>query len=478
MAKAKQTALADLLDRARQFLEDLPTEGVSPRPIVQKLREAVQFLWLVWRGFSQNRCPVRAAALSYTTLLALVPLLAVVLSISKNILHDSSADLVPKLMDKMVSVVAPELEFMPMPESTAGPPAPGQAVVSRRARQEAVTEIQNFIDNIHAGTLGVVGSAFLFVVAIRLLMTIEQTFNDIWGIAHGRSIWRKVVYYWTTITLGPLLLLLAMYLTGRAEFLNVVGKLAIAPGFETFLLHMTPFGVLWIGFSLGYALMPNTQVRPSAAIAGGIFAGTLWQLNNLLSTLYVSRVVTYSKIYGALGIIPVLLVGLYFSWLIVLLEAQVSYAAQNIRSYLQQRASERIDQEGRELLACRVVLMACHNFMRGLKPPSMQEVADQLRASPQWLNRLVHRLTEGGVLSEVSGDAPGLLPARPPETITVADVLHVVRTNNGVCGETPESASTHGSVKSMLGELYAAGRASPANLPFSELVGRVDSASP
>src|ERR1043166_9541376 len=216
MSKAKQTALAGLLERARQFLEDLPMEGVSPGPVVQKLREAVQFLWLGGRGFSQNRCPVRAAALSYTTLLALVPLLAVVLSISKNILHDSSADLVPKLMDKMVSVVAPELEFMPMPESTAGPPAPGQAVVSRRARQEAVTEIQNFIDNIHAGTLGVVGSAFLFVVAIRLLMTIEQTFNDIWGIAHGRSICRKVVYYWTTITLGPLLLVLAMYLTGRA----------------------------------------------------------------------------------------------------------------------------------------------------------------------------------------------------------------------------------------------------------------------
>ena len=109
MSKAKQTALAGLLERARQFLEDLPMEGVSPGPVVQKLREAVQFLWLVWRGFSQNRCPVRAAALSYTTLLALVPLLAVVLSISKSLLHETSADLVPKLMDWLVSVVAPEL---------------------------------------------------------------------------------------------------------------------------------------------------------------------------------------------------------------------------------------------------------------------------------------------------------------------------------------------------------------------------------
>ena len=89
----------------------------------------------------------------------------------------------------------------------------------------------------------------------------------------------------------------------------------------------------------------------------------------------------------------------------------------------------------------------------------------------------MHRLTEGGVLSEVSGEAPGLLPARPPETITVADVLHVVRTHNGVCGDSTGPAGAHESIQTALGEFYAAGRASPANLAFSELVDRVDSAS-
>ncbi len=472
MSKAKQPTLAEWLERARHFLEELPVEGVSPRPLVHGLRRTVHFVWLVWRGFSVNRCPVRAAALSYTTLLALIPLLAVVLSVSKNLLHDESADLVPKLMDRLVTAVAPELEFMPVDEEDADAPTQGHVVVSSHARQEAVQRIQTFIDHINAGALGVVGSAFLIFVVIRLLTTIEQAFNDIWGVPRGRSIWRKVVYYWTTITLGPVLLLLAIYMTGRAEFLSLVGKMQLAPWFDKFVFHLVPFVVLWIGFSLGYALMPNTRVRAKAAIAGGVFGGTLWQLNNLLSTLYVSRVVTYSKIYGALGIIPVLLVGLYFSWLIVLLGAQVSYAAQNIRNYLQQRASERIDQEGRELLACRVVLMACRNFMRGLRPPSVQEIADQLSASPQWLNQLVQRLTEGGVLSEVSSDEPGLQPARPPESITVADVLHLVRTSNGASGETTERGKTHESMKDLLGKLYATVRTSPANLRFSELVER------
>jgi len=460
MAKARQTALTNCLEGVRRFVEELPVEGVSPRPILNGLRRTVQFLWLVWRGFSQNRCPVRAAALSYTTLLALIPLLAVAVSFSKSFLHDTSADVVPKLMNKAVAMIAPEL-----------------GAASPSAQHQTVEQIQSFIDNINAGTLGTLGTLFLAFVAIRLLMTIEQAFNDIWGIERGRSIWKKVVYYWTTITLGPLLLVLAIYMTGRAEFLSLVGKLQIAPWFDKLLIHLVPFVLLWIGFSMGYALMPNTTVRVKAAIAGGIFGGTLWQLNNLLSTLYVSRVVTYSKIYGALGIIPVLLVGLYFSWLIVLLGAQVSYATQNIRNYLQQRASERIDQEGRELLACRIVLMACQNFMRGENQPSIVEIADRLGASPHWLNLLTHRLSAGGVLSEVAGDEVGLQPARPPESITVADVLRVMRTGDDIGGDRAEHARGVELMKSVLTELHAAERSSHANLHFADLVRRADPAS-
>jgi membrane protein len=296
-------------------------------------------------------------------------------------------------------------------------------------------------------------------------MTIEQTFNDIWGIEIGRTIWRKVVYYWATITLGPLLLLLAIYLTGRAEFLSLVGRLNVVPGFEKFLLRLLPFVVLWGGFSLMYALMPNTHVRARAAIAGGIFGGTLWQLNNLVNTLYVSRFVTYSKIYGALGIVPMLLVGLYFSWLIVLLGAQVSYAAQNIRAYMQQRASEHIDQSGRELIACRVMLLACRNFIQKLKPPTAEDIAESIGAPPQWLNQLIHRLSASGLVSQVADEEGGLVPARPPESITVADVLLAVRRRPGTLEQPGRDE-----ISRLLQELHAAERSSPSNLRFSDLI--------
>lgn len=475
MAKQKQTAQAGWFAKARQFLDEWPVEDVSVRPVAKKLRTAVQFVVLVVQGFVGNRCPLRAAALCYTTLLALVPLLAVVFSISQGFLRESSADVVPKVLDAIIAKVAPQLEYIPT-EGTAGVPATkGRVVVSPEARQQVVENIQAFISNVNAGAVTTIGSLFLAFVAIRLLMTIELTFNDIWGVQKGRSIWRKVVYYWTSITLGSVVLVSAIAVTGTAEFSQAIGKFAFVPGFQRLLLRLAPYVILWVGFAFMYGLMPNTHVRLNAALAGGIVAGTLWQVNSLLSTMYLSRVVTYSKIYGALGILPVFLIGLYFSWLIVLFGAQVSFAVQNVKNYMQQRASEKIDQQGRELLACRMVLQVCHAFLHGQEPPSTQEIADRIHAPVQLLNQLVGRLTDGGVLRVVSDQDNGLAPARPPESITVADVLHVVRTNDGTCGDEIRPRSSE-LMEKLLTDLHASARKADANARFSDLAAQLESA--
>ena len=483
MAKQKPAALAGWsrlrnrgwLAKTRQFLEESPVEVVGARPLLQKLHTAAHFVTLVVRGFINNRCPLRAAALCYTTLLALVPLLAVVFSISKSFLQSTSADLAPKVLDAIVGKVAPQLEYVPAEGQApaGGSTATGRVVVSTQARQQVVDNIQSFIGNIDRGKLGTVGGVLLALVAVRLLMTIEQTFNDIWGVQQGRSIWRKVVYYWTSITLGPIVLFTALAVTGTAEFSNVVGRLSVTPGLQRWLLPMAPYVILWFGFSLMYGLMPNTRVRFHAALIGGVVGGTLWQLNSQLNTMYLSRVVTYSKIYGGLGVVPVFLLGLYFSWLIVLLGAQISFAAQNVHLYMQQRASERMDQARRELLACRVVLQVCHSFLRGAPPPNTETLASQLRAPLQALNQVAHRLVEGGVLVEVADAEGGVQPAHPPESITIADVLHVLRTNDGTC---PDEPSRPGSepIEQMLSEIAAVVRSASANANFGDLATKLD----
>jgi membrane protein len=475
MAKPKQTALAGWQTKARQFLEGSLAEGVDARPVLHKLRTAIHFVSLVVRGFVNNRCPLRAAALCYTTLLALVPLLAVVFSISKSFLQSTSADLAPKVIDAIVARVAPQLEYVPADGQGPGtsPAAKGHVVVSTQARREVVDSIQTFIGNIDAGKLGTAGTILLALVAVRLLMTIEQTFNDIWGVPKGRSLWRKVVYYWTSITLGPIVLLGALAVTGTAEFSDVLGRLVLVPGFQRWLLRLTPYVILWAGFSLMYGLMPHTRVRFHAAVIGGLVGGTLWQLNSQLNTMYLSRVVSYSKIYGGMGIVPVFLLGLYFSWLIVLLGAQVSFAAQNVHLYMQQRVSERMDQARRELLACRVVLQVCDSFLRGARPPNPEALASRLHAPLQALNQLAHRLAEGGVLVEVADGEGGLQPAHPPESITIADVLHIVRTNESTCAETPKLPTSE-PVELVLQELAAVVRSAPANANFAELARRLE----
>jgi membrane protein len=471
MPKPKPNPVAAFFRRLRGFLiDELPWEGRVISPLLKKLRMAMQFVYMVVCGFRDNRCPLRAAALCYTTLLALVPVLVVVFSVSKSFLRESSMTLVPRVLDALVAKVAPQLEYLPAAGETNAPVA-GQVVVSSQARRQAVETIQSFIRNIDAGTLGTVGTLALVVVAIQLLMTIEQTFNDIWGIQKGRSIWRKVVYYWTFVSLGSLTVIGAVALTGSMEFAHIVGQFSIAPGFTRFALKLAPFVILWFGFGLLYGLMPNTHVRFHAALVGGIVGGTLWQLNSLLNTMYMSRVVIYSKIYGSLGILPVFLLGVYFSWLIVLFGAQVSFAVQNVRTYVQQRASERFDQGGRELLACRIVLLAAQRFLCGEPPPGREELADKLGAPLQLLNRLAARLITGGVLLEVTDTENALTPARPPEDITVADVLHVIRTNDGQCGAWPGPPAGE-LMPTVLNDLDVEARNSRANANFAELAAR------
>jgi membrane protein len=395
----------------------------------------------------------------------------VVFSVSKSFLRESSATVVPRVLDAVVLKVAPQLGYLPDGNATNAPAATGHVVVTSAARRQAVEAIQTFIGRIDAGVLGLVGTLALVLVAIQLLMTIEDTFNDIWGVQQGRSIWRQIVYYWTWITLGPLMILVAVAFTSTAEFSHWSDKLAFLQGSGRFLIALAPFVILWIGFGLLYGLMPNTRIHFHAALIGGIVGGTLWQLNSILNTMYMSRVVTFSKIYGTLGILPVFLLGVYFSWLIVLFGAQVSFAVQNVHAFIQKRASERLDQAGRELLACRIVLLAVQRFLRGEPPHGREELADKLGVPLQLLNRIAARLVAGGVLLEVANTENGLTPARPPESITVADVLHVVRTNDGQCGVPPGPPDSE-LMPTVLRDLYATARNSRANANFAELASR------
>ncbi len=502
------------------------------------LFRTAHFWLLVIKSFIRNRCPARASALAYTTLLALVPLLAVGLSITTSLLQKDRT-VVREWIDDLVKNVAPALDLKATGDGAGG-----------SNRDEVVTKINDFIDNIQSGNLGVTSTIALVFVAIGLLRTIEATFNDIWGVTSGRGWVVSVIQYWATITLGPIILVvvlgltarpqvqrltslfaspaltveevsdypglaarlvrgadpLSTYLYGRLETVVQAELLAVATNgvasrggrkalignlnqiiegtsiydearFKTITLlpatlelassqpegrdaarsnrllleaayphalvarkpllveglafQLLPFVVLSIAFAMFYQLMPNTHVNWRAALVGGVVGGTLWQLNNKLSVLYVSNAVTYNKIYGTVGILPLFLIGMYFSWLILLFGAQVAYAFQNRQAYLEEKQAESVHQKGKEFIALRLMTQVALGFSRGERPSTVSQLSEVLGVPTKLVAQLLGVLIQEGIVVEVTGENTGYVPARPIDAITAQDVLQALRTGLG-----------------------------------------------
>ena len=262
-----------------------------------------------------------------------------------------------------------------------------------------------------------------------LFKSVEDTFNDIWGVTRGRSWFRRFVQYWTTISLGPLILALIVGLVSSTFFQTGRQTLQTLPVVRQLIL---PFAIVSASFALFYKLMPNTQVHWRAASIAGIVGGTLWLLLNILNAFQLSKVVSMSRIYGTLALIPIFLLGLYFSWLILLFGAQVSYALQNRKVYLQERKAESVNQRGREYVALRVMTYLAQRFEHGAKPPTVLEIATLLGVPSRLIGRVLQPLIQAGIVLEVSAvNDVAYTPARPLEAITCHDVLHCMRVIGG-----------------------------------------------
>jgi membrane protein len=450
----------------QNFFEEKGIE--SEEPFAQTgFRRIAHFWLLVGKSFIRNRGPVRASALAYTTLLALVPLLAVGLSITTSMLQSQGEEPARKLINKLIGYAAPALDLEERAEEFDEPASPGtNAVVTTvptnalaaltnlltltnsggltnvtaattnspakiSGRERVVEQITAFIGNIRTKSLGATGVLALLFVAISMLRTIEAAFNDIWGVTQGRPWVKSIVYYWAAITLGPLFIVGALTLTTRTQVASTRAWLDQVPFLGSVMFHALPFIILSLGFAAFYALMPNTKVHLKAALVGGTIGGCLWQVNNIINVLYVSRVTTYSNVYGGLAVIPLFLVGLYFSWLIMLFGAQVAYAFQNRRAYIQEKQAESVNQRGREFVALRLMTHIARNFLAGERPLSMVDLSRQLGVPSQLSHKVLCALVQSGLLVEVLDNDIRFSPGRPLDRINAYHVLCALRAGSG-----------------------------------------------
>lgn len=414
-----------------------------------------QFWELVIKGFMTNRCPVRATALAYTTLLALIPMLAVVASVMTTALKSQGRAPIDNAVETIVSQILPKLavdETNRVSSETPAPVGPGietsptsstnrvtfSADAKRLAAEELeknkkqiVDVINDSLQKIQSGSLGVTGMIGLIVVAILLFSTIESTFNDIWGVRQGRSWVARIVQYWATVTLGPLIpfAVLSLNIGSRLQVDDLVQQL----WFNRFITKdLLPIIILSFGFSFFYQLMPNTRVRWGAAFVGGFSAGCLWHLNSYMSVFFIQKSSTFANIYGPLAVIPIFLFGLYISWLILLFGAQVAYAFQNRVAYLQEKEAQQINFLGRQYMALRIMTLLGRRFRDpDGKPPSVIEIAQVLRVSTRLVKDILNAVIEHELVTETAGEEVGHTLARPLENISCHDILMAMRTHRG-----------------------------------------------
>ena len=378
-------------------------------------RRVVHFWVLVINSFKKNRGPVRASSLAYTTLLALIPVLALVVSVSTSFLQNDQQT-INKLVDRFINTIAPQLNLIEQ----------GDQEETEIKRADITNKIMDYIQKMNSGALGVTAGLALVFVAVMLLSSVEAAFNDFWGVTRGRSWAARFIQYWAAITLGPLFLITAVALTTGAQIQSakmsaadkefqegmkvtnavsppiqadlsgtnkIVAKeklkketkpfqkksfiakldagskwLLQVPILGFLILKLLPFVVLTLFVTFVYKMMPATKVKWDAAFVGGAVGGCLLQANNLFSVIYLSKVVGYSKVYGSIGVIPIFLIGLYFSWLIILFGAQVGYAWQNKRAYIQEKQAESINQRGREFVAMRIMTFIGLRFFQVATP--------------------------------------------------------------------------------------------------------------
>ncbi len=333
----------------------------------------VQTAALVIHDFLQDRCMLRASALTFSSLLAIVPLLALTFALLKAFGVQNSLE--PLILEKL-----------------------------NVGSQEVVTSLLSYVNNTQVGKLGVFGLLFLLVAVTSLLSNIEDSFNQVWGVKGMRPLIRRFSDYLSVLMVGPVLVISAMSMTSsltsnqlvqRLIDMEVVGSLILT------LFKMGPYLLMWIAFAILYVFMSNTRVEWSAAIAGGVLGGTLWQLAQWSYVNFQVGVAKYNAIYGTMAALPIFMIWVYISWNIVLLGLEFTYARQNLQSGGRDLHGYEVSRNSYERVALILLVALASRFYRAQKPIGKERLALQLGVPPRLCGHILTELVSLGYVSEV-----------------------------------------------------------------------------
>jgi len=362
----------------------------------------LRVLILSIRGFDEDRCQLRASALTFYSLISIVPVAAMAFGIAKGFGFERM--LQAQLRSKLAG------------------------------QEEVVSKVIQFshslLESTKGGLLAGVGVIVLFWAVIKVLGQIEDSLNDIWAIREQRSLSRKFGDYLSLMLVCPVLILLSSSVTVfvTTQVTMILEKITILGAFSPivfFLLKLLPYTLLWGLFTFLYIFMPNTKVRFSSALLAGIITGTIFEIVQWAYITFQIGTAKYNAIYGSFAAFPLFLVWLQLSWLLVLYGAELSFAHQNVDTYEFEPDALQASRRLKTLLSLQIAQRIIQNFARGEAALTAGQISQQLEIPIRLVNEILFELTQSNIVSttEIGGDGErGFQPARDIHTLTIAQV--------------------------------------------------------
>jgi membrane protein len=430
----------------RAFVERLwAAADIEASPVRKAALAAGRVLYIAVEGFADDLCLIRASALAFTSLLALVPTLALVFAALRGL--GWHGERLEALILSRATVLSPE----------------------------AIETVVHYIDNTNFAGLGVIGGCLLFFTFLSVMANIEHAFNAIWGHATPRLLMRRITDYFGVMIVTSVLLGIAASVPAVIASAPLAVTLEARWGVVTALERTTGLGayvLVCVGFAFLYVFMPNTRVRLIPALAGGVFAGSVWQATQWAYVWFQAGVGAYNAIYGALAQLPVLMAWFFLSWVIVLFGAETAYAVQNLHAYGRDRETRRRAGRGLEDYVAIAVCAELANASAGRSAPSTaDDLAERLAVSPRLLGDILERLQHAGLVHRSEDHRGSWFLSFAPQNVAVSRIL---ATFEGAFADAPlvASAQTSGPVLRLLA---ASARSRAEAFPHCTLLDLIDS---
>ena len=363
----------------------------------------LQIVVVIGRDLMEGMITLRAMSLVYTTLMALVPLLAVSISVLKGFgVHD-------QLEPTLVRILAP------LGEQSA----------------EISARIVGYVDNMKFGVLGALGLGLLVYTAISLIQKIESAFNHTWRLQQSRGLVQRFSNYLSVIMVGPVLMFSAVGITASLGSNQIVEYLNALPYMNDLLRlsgKLLPYLLVVSAFTFVYLLVPNTRVKFGSALYGAVIAGVLWQTTGNLFASIVGGSTSYTAVYSGLAILLVFMIWLYLSWIILLIGASIAFYHQNPDQLRRERIDFHMSGRLRDQLALQamVSIARVHHGQSELVP-SLENLAGYQQVQVDALQRMLDALERDGLVQRSAQDPPLYLPGASLQRIKLADILRSAR---------------------------------------------------